>query len=84
MRAKPCILGHCLEALRQSIMCTPDLTPRSTFWEDEQRSNIAVNPSVRHQCLEWTSLVRWMKTRAVTLDDLWGANPGSRGEAALM
>lgn len=67
--------GHCLEALRQSIMCTPDLTPRGVFWEDEERSNIAVNPSSKMECLDWESLVGWMRVRSYTLSDLWEANP---------
>ena len=67
--------GHCLEAVRQSVMCTPDLTPRSVFWEDEERTNIAVNPSSRQQCVDWSSLVEWERTRSYSLQDLWDANP---------
>jgi len=67
--------GHCLEALRQSMMCTPDLTPRSVIWEDEERTNIAVNPSVRMECLNWESLVGWMRGRGYSLSDLWEENP---------
>ena len=72
--------GHCLEALRQSIMCTPDLTPRGVVWEDEERGNIAVNPSVKLECLNWESLVEWMEERTYTLDNLWEANPYVGGE----
>ncbi|KAI4125971.1 MAG: hypothetical protein LQ338_003997 [Usnochroma carphineum] len=72
--------GHCLEALRQSVMCTPDLTPRGVFWEDRERSNIAVNPSVKMECLDWMSLVGWMRRRNYTLSDLWEANPSEESE----
>lgn len=72
--------GHCLEALRQSVMCTPDLTPRGVFWEDKERSNIAVNPSVKMECLDWMSLVGWMKERSITLSDLWEANPSEESK----
>ncbi|MCJ1240721.1 hypothetical protein MMC14_008725 [Varicellaria rhodocarpa] len=67
--------GHCLEALRESVMCTPDLVPRGVFWEDEERSNIAVDPSARQQCVEWGSLVGWMQGRSYELDDLLEHNP---------
>ena len=67
--------GHCLEALRQSVMCTPDLTPRSVLWEDDEKGNIAVNPSVKLECLDWSSLVDWMRERMYNLNDLWEANP---------
>ena len=67
--------GHCLEALRQSVMCTPDLTPRSVSWEDDEKGNIAVNPSVKLECLDWSSLVGWMRGRMYNLNDLWEANP---------
>lgn len=67
--------GHCLEALRQSVMCTPDLTPRSVLWEDDEKSNIAVNPSVKLECLDWSTLVDWMRGRMYNLNDLWEANP---------
>ena len=68
-------LGHCLEAIRQSIMCVPDLTPRSVYWKDEERSNIAVNPSVEQECLDWSLLNEWMEMRTYTLNDLREANP---------
>lgn len=67
--------GHCLEALRQSVMCKPDLTPRGVVWEDDEKSNIKVNPSAKLECLEWSSLVGWMKGMTYTLTDLWEANP---------
>lgn len=71
----PVYLGHCLESLRQSVMCVPDLVPRPVFWEDKERSNIAANPSVKHQCLDWGSLNAWMETRQYTLRDLLEENP---------
>ena len=67
--------GHCLEALRQSVMCNPDLTPRGVRWEDEDRANIAVNPSAKMQCLDWDSLLRNIREKSYNLDDLWEANP---------
>lgn len=67
--------GHCLESIRQSVMCTPDLTPRSVFWEDAERTNIAVNPSARQTCVDWPSLVQWEQSRAYNLNDLWDENP---------
>ncbi|KAL8785709.1 MAG: hypothetical protein Q9195_008533 [Heterodermia aff. obscurata] len=67
--------GHCLEAIRQSVMCTPDLTPRGVRWEDEEREGIAMNPSARLQCLDWESLLRNIRAKSYDLDDLWEANP---------
>ena len=76
MRAKLIVTpGHCLEAMRQSVMCTPDLTPRAVHWEDEEHSGIAGSPRAEQDCMNWESLLRWTETRAYTLDDLWEANP---------
>lgn len=67
--------GHCLEAIRQSIMCTPDLTPRGVDWEDEEKENIKMNPSAKLECLDWPSLVGWMRERRYDLSDMRKANP---------
>jgi len=67
--------GHCLEALRQSVMCTPDLIPRAVRWEDDERGNIAVIPSAKMQCLTWDSLLQRMREMSYDLNDLWDANP---------
>lgn len=74
-RARVRHAGHCLEALRQSVMCNPDLTPRGVRWEDEDRKNVAVNPSAKMQCLDWDSLVQNIRKKSYNLDDLWEANP---------
>ena len=74
-KARVAHAGHCLEAIRQSVMCTPDLTPRSVRWEDEERENIAMNPSGKMQCLDWESLQRNIRGKSYDLDDLWEANP---------
>ena len=67
--------GHCLEAIRQSVMCAPDLTPRGVDWEDDEKENIKMNPSVKLECLNWPSLVGWMRERRYDLSDLRKANP---------
>ena len=74
-RARMIHVGHCLEAIRQSVMCTPDLTPRAMRWEDDERLDIAIIPSVDLQCLDWDNLVERMKPTDFTLDELWEANP---------
>ena len=68
-------VAHCLEALRQSVMCTPDLTPLPVRWEDEEREAIALNPSSRQRCVDWNSLVEWERQRKSTIEDLWRSNP---------
>lgn len=70
--------GHCLESLRQSVMCVPDLAPRSVLWEDEHKEDIKINPSVNGlMCLRWESLVEWAvdEQRDFTLTDLQESNP---------
>lgn len=67
--------GHCLEAIRQSVMCTPDLIPRAVRWADNERLDVAVIPSVTMQCLSWDSLRQRMRGMTYDLKDLWDANP---------
>lgn len=67
--------GHCLESLRQAVMCTPNLTPYAVLWEDERRTQIKLNASAKQTCVDWEALVRWEETRAYDLNDLWDDNP---------
>lgn len=72
-------VGHCIEAIRQSVMCTPDLTPMGAFWENDEHDAIAINPSSQRQCVVWDSLVAWEKPREYGLKELWQANPEGEG-----
>lgn len=65
---------HCLEAIRLSAMCTPDLTPHSLYWEHIESPKVAARPDVPRDCVNWDMLGSWMEARAYTLADLVKAN----------
>jgi len=67
---------HCIETLRESTTCIPDLTPHALYWVDEEeRIHVNLKSDVKRQCVNWGSLVHWQKKREYHLEDLWVANP---------
>lgn len=51
---------HCLEALRTSVMCHPDLTPLRYYWSHVLDHEISVTPDVAQQCVEWNYLTAFL------------------------
>ncbi|KAL8796263.1 MAG: hypothetical protein Q9195_001378 [Heterodermia aff. obscurata] len=55
--------GHCLEAIRTSMMCHPDLTPNRYFWSNRTWHDLSVAPDVTRKCVNWDVLNTFMKKR---------------------
>ena len=55
---------HCLDMLRQSVMCHADITPITMRWDTTQPIPTA-NFSSPHECLRWESINGWAKERSV-------------------
>ncbi|KAK4496645.1 hypothetical protein PRZ48_012627 [Zasmidium cellare] len=56
-------LEHCMDRLRQSIMCHGDLTPSPLYtWPD---SPIALGRSGAHTCRKWEPIREWLDDRKV-------------------
>ncbi|KAJ3552824.1 hypothetical protein NM688_g3948 [Phlebia brevispora] len=53
-------LNHCLDTLRQGIMCAGDVSPIVWHWSDEDQGDI-INLDIAHSCRSYDSLVTWAK-----------------------
>ena len=52
---------HCMDRLRQSIMCQGDLTPSPIYhWEG---FGFAVGKAGKHTCRKWEPIRKWMDER---------------------
>ena len=63
-------LEHCLEALRTSIMCQPDLTPNRFFWSNRPWHDLSVGPNVTRECVNWSLLEAFLKERTYEQRDI--------------
>ena len=55
-------LDHCIDYLRQAIMCHGDITPNTFEWNDETQSYLA-HHSTRHQCRDFERVYDWAAGR---------------------
>ena len=55
---------HCIDMLRQSIMCHADIAPVTMRWGHTQPVPLA-NFSSPHQCANWADINDWAKTRSI-------------------
>jgi len=55
---------HCLDTLRQSIMCHADITLLTMRWGHKQAIPLG-NFSAPHECINWDILDEWSKERSV-------------------
>jgi hypothetical protein len=52
--------SHCIEMIRQSLMCSADITPMVWQWsEKDQKTQLHVD--VAHTCRNWESISVWAK-----------------------
>ncbi|KAI1415269.1 hypothetical protein F5Y13DRAFT_196625 [Hypoxylon sp. FL1857] len=63
---------HCLESLRQVVLCSADVSPYTLEWTPHSRYKPAVRVPQAHACVNWEALHEWMSARAASLDDVVG------------
>ncbi|KAI0381265.1 hypothetical protein F5Y04DRAFT_288908 [Hypomontagnella monticulosa] len=56
-------LDHCIEALRETVMCNGNTAVISFFWDNPKSSKPAAQSSARSQCVQWDSIERWGYSR---------------------
>lgn len=61
---------HCLEALRQELLCSADLNVWTFQWTPHSRIKPANHIPQQHACVDWDALHSWMQKRAITWDDM--------------
>ncbi|KAJ3552560.1 hypothetical protein NM688_g4090 [Phlebia brevispora] len=53
-------IDHCVDSLRQGIMCAADISPIVWHWSDADQGNI-INLDIVHSCRNYDSVVTWAK-----------------------
>jgi len=51
-------MSHCLDALRQSLMCSVDITPIPWIWDAEAKEAKAV-AEIEHTCRNFDKVREW-------------------------
>jgi len=65
---------HCIDYLRQSFMCQPDLTPTVYHWNVEYRG-YEIADSLPHQCVDFDLVYEWALSRNTSGDTLENLGP---------
>lgn len=58
-------IHHCIEMLRESIICRGDTTLSSFVWSAGDASHLTVEAKGRHQCVDWERLRKWNDARTI-------------------
>lgn len=66
---------HCLESLRQSLMCQPDLSVYTLEWTRHSRFKPAVRVPQPHTCMNFNRIHDWMEGRLATNDEMVPPDP---------
>lgn len=65
-------VDHCLESLRQVVMCSADVSVYTLQWTPHNRHKPAVKVPQPHACTDWEALHEWMLGRSASLSDAVG------------
>ena len=57
------IVDHCLEVLRRSILCKPDLTLHAIHWQTEEKLGMTLQPESTRECVDFSALYDFAMTR---------------------
>ncbi|KAK3312965.1 hypothetical protein B0H66DRAFT_538051 [Apodospora peruviana] len=63
-------IDHCIDSLRQSLMCTGDMTLIRTYWIDE-RHRMMANFDNDHMCRDFGALKAWLRARDAEDGSTW-------------
>jgi hypothetical protein len=58
-------LDHCVDSIRQSLMCNADISVIPFQWIEEEQQ-LAARATVPHVCRNFTRIQRWAQERAVS------------------
>ncbi|KAL1971990.1 hypothetical protein VTN31DRAFT_7209 [Thermomyces dupontii] len=70
---------HCIDVIRQTIMCDFDTTLLSYDWVADHHVPTP-NTNVMHKCIDWDALQAWLRERAVPMPEgfVWGKPQGQQ------
>jgi DNA mismatch repair ATPase MutS len=57
-------IDHCVDAIRQSLMCTADVSVLVWRWNKKRQQNMEVG-QIAHTCRNFEKIQAWAKERAV-------------------
>lgn len=55
---EPHHIDHCVDAIRQSLMCNADITPLTWLWDGERKQTVA-KATVVHSCRRFDKIQEW-------------------------
>ncbi len=58
-------LGHCIEVLRLSSMCTADLGLYSFFWNSPEATKPQARSNAPRVCANWSQVDDWSRKRMI-------------------
>lgn len=56
-------IDHCMNHIRQSLQCRPDLSPAAMHVFDDLDGKYFLGNAERHTCYDWDSIMRWAAAR---------------------
>ena len=57
-------VDHCVDSIRQSIMCAADISPLVWLWDEKENEAKAVMETL-HTCRDWEAIAEWAKENAI-------------------
>ena len=67
-RGKLTTADHCLEVLRRSVLCQPDLTLQAIHWQDEEKTGMDLEPQSPRECVDFSAIDEFSATRMFSRD----------------
>jgi hypothetical protein len=58
-------LGHCIEVLRLSAMCTADLGMYTFFWSSADAEKPTARSGTPRKCSKWAQIDGWSRERMI-------------------
>lgn len=61
-------IEHCVDDLRQGLMCSANITPVPWRWIEDNNASKAVSDLV-HTCRDWNKIAEWARERTIKTFD---------------
>ena len=61
---------HCLEVMRRSVLCNPDLTPYEIFWKDSRKTGMTLRAGAQRKCIDFNAIKNFAKSRTFSRDEI--------------
>ena len=61
-------VSHCLDILRQQLMCQPDTGMLGQVWWDKESPKAFVDFNTVHKCKDYEGIRRWAEERQLPVD----------------